>query len=66
MDSTQTISSFFSWFEEVLRGFSDLWGWLNTPFVEISGNAVTPLMCFGFGGLAIIIGYAIVKWVIPV
>lgn len=66
MDSTQTITSFFLWFEDLLRGFSNLWGWLNTPIVEIWGNAITPLMCFGFAGIAIIIGYSIVKWVIPV
>lgn len=65
MDSAKTISAFFSWFEGLMRGFSDVWGWLNTPLIDIEGFVLSPLMCFGFGGLAVLTGYAIVKWVIP-
>lgn len=65
MDSASTMSAFFSWFEGLMRGFSDVWGWLNSPLITLGDVSLSPLSCIGFAGIALILGYAVVKWLLP-
>lgn len=66
MDSSKTMAAFFSWLEGLMRGFSDVWGWLNSPLIEIGDFSLTPLSCIGFAGITVILAYAVVKWLIIV
>ena len=66
MLASDLIISFFKWAEDLLRSFSDVWGWLNSPLIEFDGWTFTPLSVLGFAGIGAILVYCLVKWVIPI